>query len=137
MDSSHIKEYGKIEHFKEDVQHEKLIKECFKVIVGHKDGKVVSRHSHSVDRMINETAQFFEAVGEKPPSNFGKILQEIIEDESNSTDDDDNNNIDDRTSENKSSKIVNNNLEMFSTLFLNALIRQEHLNTEDGLIIDV
>mmetsp|Transcript_53519 Transcript_53519/g.64454 ORF Transcript_53519/g.64454 Transcript_53519/m.64454 type:complete len:183 (+) Transcript_53519:473-1021(+) len=86
---SHLIEYEKIEHFEEDVQHEKSIEECFKVIVGRKDGKVVSRHSRSVDRMLNEAAQFAEAVGEKPSSNFGQILREIIEDESDSTDDED------------------------------------------------
>jgi len=57
--------------------------------------------------MLNEAAQFAEAVEEKSPSNFGQILREIIEDESDSTDDEDDNNIDDQMNENKSSTIVN------------------------------
>eukprot|EP00592_Proboscia_alata_P026604 CAMPEP_0194444586 /NCGR_PEP_ID=MMETSP0176-20130528/127364_1 /TAXON_ID=216777 /ORGANISM="Proboscia alata, Strain PI-D3" /LENGTH=58 /DNA_ID=CAMNT_0039271003 /DNA_START=785 /DNA_END=957 /DNA_ORIENTATION=- len=55
---SHLIDDEKIEQFEEDVQHEKSIEESFKVIVGRQDGKAVLRHSRSVDRMLNEAAQF-------------------------------------------------------------------------------
>ena len=102
---SHLTEDEKNEHFERYVQHEKPIKECFKVIVGRQDDKSVLQHCRSVDRIFHESAQSFEASGEKPLPTFGKILWKIIEDEGDSSDGDCNK-IDNQRNENKNSNII-------------------------------
>jgi len=47
------------------------------------------KRSKSIDRRLNEAAQFAEAVGEVPPSTEDEILRVIIEEDSSSDDDDD------------------------------------------------
>ena len=47
------------------------------------------QRSKSVNRRLNEAAQFAEAVGELPPASEEEILRDIIEEDSSSDDDDD------------------------------------------------